>query len=297
MCVIAVCLKERLTERMVEQMWKDSPHMGGVAWREKVKGVEHVFWKKGLNLKQMHDVAKNVTLPAVYHFRKQTSGGECAELNHPFPVTRKVETLLEGHTQGAVLFHNGTVMGWEDRLLRACVDFKLQIPDDELSDTRALAFLTSVYGKNYLSLLPEQKGIYFSPTELHYYTGGPNVKDGWVKRNDVWVSQTRWDTQDFTKRICTFEHCMEPAMNDGRCYKHPLGRGNIVTPLGPVKVFTSPFAEAVVKIAESQKTAGLLGSKAFRRIKSLMETMVHNQETMKKAAQGKESTALILPKD
>lgn len=287
MCVIAVCLDDRLTPRMIDKMWADSPHMGGVAWRAQFKGVDHVFWKKGLSLKEMHETAKDIPLPAVWHFRKQTVGGECAELNHPFPVTNKVEALLEGHTRGGVLFHNGTLSGWEDRMLRACVDFKIPIPDDELSDSRAIAFLTSIYGKNYMNLLPDnQRGLYFSPTELVYFQGDPKIKGGdakWDTRGKIYVSQTRWDTTDMFQRVCSFQQCKEVALKDGRCYKHPFSSttdGAVQNALGQkptAKVFISPFVEAVVRAAESQRTAGLIGSKDLRRIKTLTEKLVSNQ--------------------
>lgn len=302
MCVISVCREDRLTPRMVDKMWSDSPHMGGVAWRAPVKGVDHVFWKKGLTLKEMHDVAQSVPLPAVFHFRKQTVGGECPELNHPFPVTRKVETLLEGHTQGGVLFHNGTLQNWEDRLLKACVDFKLSIPDDELSDSRAIAFLTSIYGKNYMNLLPDnQRGVYFSPTELIYFQGDPKIKGGdakWDKRGTIYVSQTRWDTTETSfGRICSFQQCKEPAMKDGRCRIHPFQgvTTNLVAGVKtPAKVFISPFVEAVVRAAESQRTAGLIGSKDLRRIKTLTEKLVTNQAALDKL---NPSRPLVLPMD
>ena len=304
MCVVAVCLEDRLTMRMVDKMWTDSPHMGGVAWRAPVKGVDHVFWKKGLTLKEMQDAAQSIPLPAVYHFRKQTVGGECAQLNHPFPVTRKVETLLEGHTQGGVLFHNGTLLNWEDRLLRACVDFKLSIPDDELSDSRAIAFLTSVYGKNYMNLLPDnQRGVYFSPTELIYFQGDPKIKGGdakWDKRGTIYVSQTRWDTAELFHRICSFGQCKEDALKDGRCPKHPFVLNGTTTPIGTspkpsAKVFISPFVETVVRIAEAQRTAGLIGSKDLRRIKTITEKLVSNQ--VLQAKQKPQQELIVLPTD
>lgn len=303
MCVIAVCLNEdRLTVRMVEKMWADSPHKGGVAWRAPFKGADHVFWKKGLTLAQMQDVAKTIPLPAVYHFRKQTVGGECDELNHPFPVTRKAETLLEGHTLGGVLFHNGTLPNWEDRLLRACVDFKIPIPDGELSDSRAIVFLTSIYGKNYMNLLPDnQRGVYFSPTELIYFQGDPKIKGGdlkWDRRDGVYVSQTRWDTTTAFGQVCSYGQCKEVAFKDGRCYKHPftpISPNIINNPKPTPKVFVSPFAETVVRVAEAQRTAGLIGSKDLRRIKTLTEKLITNQvlQEKQKAQQG----LVVLPRD
>lgn len=306
MCVIVSCVgKDRPTDRQIEQMWKDSPHLGGVAWRAKVKEETHVFWRKGLNLEQMRQAIRTTPGPAIFHFRKQTVGGEDPALNHPFPMTRKVETILEGHTTGGVIFHNGTLTNWEDRVLKACENFKLQVPDGEWSDTRAIAFLMSIYGKNWLTLHPDQKGLYFSPTELIYFGHPPQIKDGWVKREDkaddpntgFWVSQTRWETERVGfAQTCAFGACTNVAVRGGnRCQFHSGVAVGVTAPaVGSFatqtvnqperKVFTSPFAKTVVHVAEAQRAAGLIGSKAFRRIKSLMETLEHNQGVLAKRA-------------
>jgi len=56
----------------------------------------------------------------VIHFRIASVGGVCQQLRHPFPITLKAGLEPRGRAK-AVLFQNGTWVGWRD-----AVDFAVR---------------------------------------------------------------------------------------------------------------------------------------------------------------------------
>jgi len=116
------------------------------------------------------------------------------------------------------------------------------------SDTRAMAWLCSIYGPGFMEFLPEQKGIVFGPTDMQIFDG-----NGWDKvevdgkENFVWCSnnffmkgqtvsgqqmthlpgnhtQTPGRGAGFNGRFCKFVSCGNQTLDtDGWCYRHPKG--------------------------------------------------------------------------
>lgn len=180
MCVIMLVTKTRPTDIMIEKAWLRNDDGGGAAWRD---GKE-VVWKKGIeNVEEMLELAHTLPLPYVLHFRIASSGGIRRTLTHPFPVDNATNLALEGRTKDFVLFHNGDWKEWAPLAREAAIKSGIHIPRGKFSDTRAMAWLCSIYGVGFMEFLPEQKGVAFSPTECEVFTG-----NGWSQINDVWCS-------------------------------------------------------------------------------------------------------------
>lgn len=182
MCVIFVASKARPTDEMVERAWDHNKDGGGIAWRNNGR----VVWKKGImTLAEMKEICQNTPLPYAAHFRVASVGGVKQSLTHPFLVGREGALELEGSTDGSVLFHNGHWNQWNDKALDAAIHTDNLIPEGpDWSDSRAMAWMISIYGNGLMDLLTGQKGVIMTPKKFNIYVGN----GGWTKINDVWCS-------------------------------------------------------------------------------------------------------------
>lgn len=181
MCVIFYADTDRPTPEMVEQAFDTNPDGGGVAWRDN----GYVKWKKGLKLAEMQDLVASLPLPLVAHFRIPSCGGKYDVLCHPFPIDKRVSLDLEGQTKGYVLFHNGHWGKWKDTTLDAAAK-RGNLPIGRWSDSRAMAWMASIYGLGILELIDE-KAVVFGPNDYEIFPG-----TGFSVVNGVWVSNTHW---------------------------------------------------------------------------------------------------------
>ena len=192
MCVILLIDNDgniRPSDEMIENAWERNPEGGGIAWRENSqdgKGKEVVF-HKDLSLDEMKELNTKLPLPYIMHFRIASSGGVKAELTHPFPIHKNVPLMLKGRTKGYVLFHNGDWKGYETECREAARGSNTKIPGGFWSDTRAMAWLMSIYGFGYMEMMSGQKGVAFGPTHYEVFNGPGwrKVKDG---ENEFWCS-------------------------------------------------------------------------------------------------------------
>jgi hypothetical protein len=216
MCVIAIVETKRPTEYMVQRMWEQNSHGGGVAWREDGQ----VKWKKGLNLADMKQLAGALPLPYILHFRIASVGGAKKELTHPFAVDDFLQSslALEGSTKGGVLFHNGHWNDWFGELLRTAALYREQVPTGVYSDTRAMAWMTSHYGQGFLDALDE-KTVILTPDDLSVTVGG-----GWVEVEGVWCSNDYWDRRYSQPTMCKNRSCTISVGldKDGFCWNHRI---------------------------------------------------------------------------
>lgn len=241
MCVIAIAQTVRPTEDMVEKMWRHNDDGFGIAYRGvltkgKDKGKIGVCWQKGVeDLKDAIKLCAEAPLPYVAHFRIASQGGIVKELTHPFPIEQDVPMDLEGQTAGGVLFHNGDWSGWRHHIL---IPGRPLPKGDKMSDTRAMAFLVSIYGTPFMNVI-EEKGVAFYGNRIETFTG----KTGWIKVNDIWCSNNYFNLSyshhtsphigagNFTQyphhgqrsapRMCFFGHCTETLLNyEGYCEEH-----------------------------------------------------------------------------
>jgi len=169
---------------MITKAWNHNSHGGGMAWREPAEdgeGVE-VVWKKSLNLEQMLQMAADLPLPYVMHFRIASVGGKNPYLTHPFPIEESGRNPLEGRTKGQVLFHNGHWTDWKRMYLDGALRYAKKMPSGALSDTRAMAWLASFMGNGLVDFI-EEKGVAFGPDNVETFWGA-----GWSIVEDIWVS-------------------------------------------------------------------------------------------------------------
>jgi hypothetical protein len=186
MCVIMIAGKVRPTEEMIDRAWDHNKHGAGVAWQEKDrKGELEIVYEKGImEIARIKELCAKLPLPYVVHFRVASVGGVKPELTHPFPITEDVQLDLKGRTKGGVLFHNGHWTPWNEKALDAAIHSNRVIPaGSEWSDSRAMAWMTYIYGPGFMELLTNQKGVIMTPGDLEVYTGS-----GWEKINNVWCS-------------------------------------------------------------------------------------------------------------
>jgi hypothetical protein len=164
---------------MVEKAWKQNDHGGGVAWRE--SGI--VKWKKDLTFTEMQDHVKGMPLPYIAHFRIASQGGRAPSLCHPFEVSKTTTDRLSGRSKTGVVFHNGTWGTWRNTIMEAAIRTGLKLPDGPWSDTRAMAFLTSIYGEAILDIINE-KTVLFGPRTIKIFG------EGWEEEDDITMSNT-----------------------------------------------------------------------------------------------------------
>lgn len=215
MCVIMVTEELRPTPEMVRKAWNANPHGFGIAWYEQDGKTSYVRWQKGVTkVEEALALCANTPLPYVAHFRVASVGGVKDVLTHPFIVSKTSPLMLKGRTRGCLLFHNGHWGVWAERALEAAINSNSLIPSGDWSDSRAMAWMISIYGPGFMEFLTEQKGVLISPERMHLFTG----KQGWERVNQVWCSNdlfmTRsrtWNTTSYTRRVCHIGKCHEEA--------------------------------------------------------------------------------------
>jgi hypothetical protein len=213
MCVIMVASKARPTVEMIQRAWDANKDGAGIAWRE----GKDVVWEKGImEIERIKELCAKVPRPYVVHFRVASVGGVRPALTHPFLVGQEASLELKGRTRGAVLFHNGHWSVWSEKAMDAAIHSNNKIPEgQEWSDSRAMAWMTYIYGAGFMNLLTTQKGVLMSPEKFEIFTGG-----GWEKIQEVWCSNDyfwggRRNQGSYSKtygRICSVGKCHENAM-------------------------------------------------------------------------------------
>jgi hypothetical protein len=304
MCVIVSVEHEDLrpSEAMIRKMWDRNPDGGGLAWREeRAEGgseIVEVVWQKGLGLGEMLEIMPTLPLPYIAHFRIATSGEKIKEHTHPFPVDARSTLALEGRTRGRVFFHNGTWKDWEDRVLRAAEIVRkdgIEIPDGKWSDSRAMAWLASIYSPGFLNILATtQKGVLFGPTDetTQYFTGSTAWKEvkgvfGLPSDRGIWCSNDHFDTRTSStihyhsgyKPFCKDSCCHETEKldADGRCPQHPLKK----LEAGSQGVAQAPFPQKSpgplisVGLAERLQERGRLSKNKLKKVKALYDQLHH----------------------
>ena len=185
MCCLLVCPpKHRPTLQVLEAVAAANPHGGGIAWRE--SGV--VQYLKTDDVKEIFRVAREAKGEVVIHFRIASVGGVCAELRHPFPVTRRAG-LGDRSSAPAVLFQNGTWSGWREAVEEAALEGHTP-PAGKMSDARAAAWLCHVKGRHdWLDETGWSRWVFMSFRELHLY-------GDWQERDGIMFSNLHWTGRD-----------------------------------------------------------------------------------------------------
>lgn len=163
MCLLIVSKKGLPHEEVLRLGDMQNPHGAGIAWTESGK----VKWKKGLKLEELEQF-RDLTGPVLVHFRFASSGGQRAELNHPFTVDARASTALEGEAE-MVMMHNGHWHGFSKSLMEN-VDYPpKELPKGPWSDTRAIAWLGHIKGVNFFDNVKEKIATLSSNGEINIY--------------------------------------------------------------------------------------------------------------------------------
>ncbi len=156
-----------------------NPHGGGIAWRN----GGNVEWIKTNDVNEIDKLARRIKGELVIHFRIASVGGVSDQLRHPFPCTHKASTASRGRSS-SVLFQNGTWLGYAEAL-RFAESEGHALPDGEMSDARAAAFLVSIYGHRFLERCGGSRWVYMNHAET--------VRFGdWFKRDGIYFSNLYW---------------------------------------------------------------------------------------------------------
>lgn len=299
MCVIMVIDDVRPSPEMVKKAWDWNDDFGGVAWREGEGKNKVVCWKKGIeNVEDMQQLVKDLPTPFVAHFRiASSSGGQIdTALNHPFPINKKVPLELEGKGKDPVFFHNGDWKGWDSACRDAAIRSGVPIPKGQWSDTRGIAWLMAIY-PNFMSFLPEQRGVLFSLDDEEIFTG-----PGWEKVNGIWCSnnifmnRTRGngntaynstavhDYRPFCKHgpcssrdgldhdgWCSLHTSMKPEWMKERDKKAESGGTQAVTPFPKLRQGQVISLELAERLHDQRDSSGnrLVGRKLIQKIRNL----------------------------
>lgn len=163
MCLLALCVKKTIPKENFDESYKCNRDGFGMAWRESGK----IAYMKGYMTveeawKAYTDFTKAKIFPHVIHFRLGTPTLNL--LTHPFEITHNSDLKLQNLTENNVLFHNGVVGGWKDRMWETFT-LRGSIPDGKLIDTRVIAILMSYYGDKVFEFI-DGKWIIFGPKRL-----------------------------------------------------------------------------------------------------------------------------------
>lgn len=196
---------------------------GSVSWPFEGK----VHWAKGLTAEEVIEVARQIQHgPCIIHFRIATTGGKIPELCHPFGVTHTADTRIIGEAP-MVLVHNGHWSDWE-RVLLANLHPTIPVPPGPWSDTRAMAWLASVYGVGVLQFLREKIATLDASGDLRYYGQGWSEKDGiyYSNLNHERTYVSGYGGPGDTAPFRTYPAAWEEFAEDG-AYGYGNGRGPI----------------------------------------------------------------------
>lgn len=190
MCLLAVCETNSLKKEYFDEAFKTNNDGFGFAFREK---SGEIYYQKGhMEADEAWEtynkfVKEHLVYPHVVHFR--LGNPVCEELTHPFEISETSELNIVNKFNGDVLFHNGVVTGWKDRLWDAFMLSRV-IPDGKFSDTRVIAILYHHFGKNLFDFI-DGKFVVFGKDKLEYY-GEFSEEDGIKFSNKSYVPVTRY---------------------------------------------------------------------------------------------------------
>ena len=153
MCIILLAEKKHLTLDILQKAENRNPHGDGIAWiDQESKKVKWIKSEKLTSEKILKIVKKyNIQFPYIVHFRITSVGSTSDQLCHPFDLSAKLDQNdLMGSSDQGVLFHNGTILEYNDIYDLVFTAGKLNdqngiFNDIELerSDSRTISYIAS----------------------------------------------------------------------------------------------------------------------------------------------------------
>lgn len=158
MCVILACENEFPSKELLKNAELTNPHGGGVAWLN--SKTKEVHFRKNLTSDDIIKMieSKEMQLPCIIHFRITSTGTTRPELTHPALITKDSEMVLSGKLpkgHAGVLFLNGTVTNYKEILKDAVMLSNSRMLKDEVNDTRVMAFVSALYGHEFIEYLDD----------------------------------------------------------------------------------------------------------------------------------------------
>jgi len=189
MCLLAICDSKPMPKENFAKSFSSNSDGVGFAWvqNKEVNYVKGLMTVKDAWEKYNAWVKEKLVFPHVVHFR--CGKPFLSELTHPFEVSPLSPISLANKTKSEVLFHNGGVVGWKDRMFEAFILSKA-IPDGPIIDTRVIAILYHHYGKRIFDFI-DGKWVALGPTTLKTW-GEFKEDDGVRYSNDSYKPVTRY---------------------------------------------------------------------------------------------------------
>ena len=141
MCLLAICNTRKIDEPEFRESFRCNGDGAGFAWKE--DGLLH--YKKGfMTVNKAWEFYESLNvLPHISHFR--LGSPKTADLTHPFICDEESPLALDGETDKPLVFHNGSLYSWKDKLFAYFLN-KGKIIDGDWSDTRLIACLVETLG-------------------------------------------------------------------------------------------------------------------------------------------------------
>lgn len=153
MCLLIACTTFP-SDEILDAGFESNPDGIGIGYKT-AKGPLKYY--KGLKMTELKNFSNLANTPMLIHFRKASIGEVVPELCHPFPITQKSDINNTRGYAEALFAHNGNVTDWRTLLIPALSRDKPLPEGEHWSDSKAIAFLVSVYGKGFLTLIAERQ--------------------------------------------------------------------------------------------------------------------------------------------
>jgi len=209
LCVIIIADKKNPPKSLLKKAEAHNRDGAGISWIDQKEKC--VRWIKGKNLttKKIRKIIKDkkIGFPYIIHFRIGTVGSVSDQLSHPFPLSNDIKNRSEGYDYNGVLFHNGHYDKWANDLKMIYSSFRENIPNEKMSDSRAISLLASKskLGLGYLRTFQDQKIAVLTPNGIKKYGSD------WCKVEKFTCSN---DHFDWTYESCENETFNSNSFND-----------------------------------------------------------------------------------
>ena len=213
MCVISIIENDNQipSKKSSELMWNTNPHGAGFGKFDKKEKC--IYIKKGIDLKEINRLTqigkKEGNMSMIQHYRIASVGShDNKDLTHGFEIKNGSSNDLEYYTNNDVLWHNGTID--MDTLNDIAKDIMIKnsdaiYPDNELSDSRLLAFILNYVDYSILNMFIEGNKFVImngKSGKITKYGHWDKVKDG--KQN--LITSNNYFKQDLFKTSQSFDY-------------------------------------------------------------------------------------------
>ena len=200
MCVICICKGRGLTEKEIVSAFRSNDDGASYAWQSEGK----ICYKKGFMkvehiIKDYFSSGINTHYPHIVHFRNATNK-VTAKLTHPFIISEKSPLSLTYKGNESLLFHNGVMSDWKNKMMDFYLHNAKRIPDGDFSDSRFIAILTHFLGPNILSILGD-KYVVFGLKNIDLYGSFEENDNGIIASNKSYKTGNTIYTKSQTRAL------------------------------------------------------------------------------------------------